>query len=162
MQNQFGGSVGGPIVRDRVFFFADYQGTRQKQGVDTGLIPIPSAPDRTGNLSDSASSFITVDASGNPVPTTVTGSNWAALLSERLGYAVAAGERNFVAADRKNREAVSAKRVGAHNLLDTGIDFERADHCFDDNGAARIPDGSGDASANARPEQAAEKKNQTE
>jgi Carboxypeptidase regulatory-like domain/TonB dependent receptor len=96
IQNQFGGTVGGPIVRDRVFFFADYQGTRQKQGVDTGLIPIPSAHDRTGNLSDSTSSFITVDANGNPVPTTVTGSNWAALLSERLGYTVAAGEPYYV------------------------------------------------------------------
>src|SRR5271156_342242 len=57
IQNQFGGTLGGPIKRNKIFFFADYQGTRQRQGVDTGLIPVPSAPDRTGNLSDQASSL---------------------------------------------------------------------------------------------------------
>lgn len=32
-QNQFGGNLGGPILRNRMFFFADYEGTRIKQGV---------------------------------------------------------------------------------------------------------------------------------
>jgi outer membrane receptor protein involved in Fe transport len=32
-QNQFGGNLGGPIVRNRVFFFADFEATRIKQGV---------------------------------------------------------------------------------------------------------------------------------
>src|SRR5580704_5501351 len=41
-QNQFGGTFGGPIRRDKIFFFADYQGTRSTQGVDTGQIPVPS------------------------------------------------------------------------------------------------------------------------
>ena len=42
IQNQFGGTAGGPIVRNKIFFFSDYQGTRQIQGTDTGLIPVPS------------------------------------------------------------------------------------------------------------------------
>ena len=33
-RNQFGGSVGGPIRRGRTFFFAAYEGVRQRQGVD--------------------------------------------------------------------------------------------------------------------------------
>jgi outer membrane receptor for ferrienterochelin and colicin len=41
-QNQFGGTFGGPIRKNRIFFFADYQGTRLTQGVDTGQIPVPS------------------------------------------------------------------------------------------------------------------------
>jgi hypothetical protein len=56
-QNQFGGTLGGPIRKNKVFFFADYQGTRSTQGIDTGEIPVPSLQDRSGNLSDVASSF---------------------------------------------------------------------------------------------------------
>jgi hypothetical protein len=82
IQNQFGGTVGGPIVRNKVFFFSDYQGTRQIQGTDTGLIPVPSLQDRTGNLSDEASSLTG----------TVSGPYWAKLLTQKLGYAVTTGE----------------------------------------------------------------------
>ena len=49
-QNQFGGTFGGPIRKNKVFFFADYQGTRLTQGVDTGQIPVPSLADRSGNV----------------------------------------------------------------------------------------------------------------
>jgi hypothetical protein len=47
-QNQFGGTFGGPIRRNRTFFFADYQGTRLKQGVDTGDIAVPTLAERSG------------------------------------------------------------------------------------------------------------------
>jgi hypothetical protein len=81
-QNQFGGTIGGPIRKNRVFFFGDYQGTRQSQGVDTGLIPVPTLADRTGNLSDHASSLTGA----------VRGPYLANLLSQKLGYTVAASE----------------------------------------------------------------------
>lgn len=95
-QNQFGATFGGPIVRNKIFFFADYQGTRQAQGVDTGLIPVPSLQDRSGNLSDSASLFVTTNSTGRSVPTTVSGPYWASQLSQKLGYPVVAGEPYFV------------------------------------------------------------------
>jgi hypothetical protein len=91
-QNQFGGTLGGPIRKNKIFFFADYQGTRLTQGVDTGQIPVPSLQDQSGNLSDIASSFMTVDQNGNPTPTTVSGPYWASLLSQKLDYTVTAGE----------------------------------------------------------------------
>ncbi|MFZ3329460.1 MAG: carboxypeptidase regulatory-like domain-containing protein [Candidatus Acidiferrales bacterium] len=94
-QNQFGGTFGGPIRRNKVFFFADYQGTRSTQGVDTGEIPVPSAQDRTGNLIDMASAFVTKDVNGNTVPTTVSGSYWAGLLSSKLPYTVSPGENYY-------------------------------------------------------------------
>src|SRR5580698_7154646 len=82
IQNQFGGTFGGPIRRNKIFFFSDYQGTRQRQGIDTGLIPVPSTQDRSGNLSDLAGSFAG----------TVSGPAWANTLSQSLGYPVSQGE----------------------------------------------------------------------
>jgi Carboxypeptidase regulatory-like domain len=86
-QNQFGGTLGGPIRRDRLFFFLDYQGTRQTQGIDTGNIPVPSGADRTGNLID-----FTNGPGGNQLTGTVGGPYFASLLSQKLGYTVTAGE----------------------------------------------------------------------
>ena len=81
-QNIFGGTLGGPVPRTSAVFFADYQGTRQTQGIDTGQIAVPTIEDRTGNLHDRLSSL-----TGS-----VTGDAWAQTLSQRLGYEVKAGE----------------------------------------------------------------------
>lgn len=40
--NQFGGSVGGPVIKNKLFFFADYQGTRQANGVTNNIV-IPTS-----------------------------------------------------------------------------------------------------------------------
>ena len=50
-QNQPGGTIGGPMRKRRLFFFADYQHTGTTQGEETGLIPVPSTQDRDGNFS---------------------------------------------------------------------------------------------------------------
>ena len=81
-QNQFGGTIGGPIKKNKVFFFGDYQGTRSTQGISSGLLSVPSLANRAGNLSDQASS-LTGDVSGPYL---------ANLLQQRLGYGVTAGE----------------------------------------------------------------------
>jgi hypothetical protein len=84
-RNQFGYSAGGPLWKNKIFWFTDYQGTRQVQGISTGLVTVPSASARGGDLS-SDNNFIKGGA-------TVTGSYWAQILSGRLGYGVTDGER---------------------------------------------------------------------
>jgi len=51
-RHQFGASVGGPIVRNRVFFFADYEGTRTRDGV-TLVTNVPTIGERSGDFSQS-------------------------------------------------------------------------------------------------------------
>jgi hypothetical protein len=84
-QNQFGGTFGGPIRRDRVFFFADYQGTRQTQGIDTGEIPVPSVAERAGN-------FLDPSTGASQLTGCVSGPYLAGLLSKELGSTVAAND----------------------------------------------------------------------
>jgi Carboxypeptidase regulatory-like domain len=85
-RNQFGYAVGGPFWKNKLFWFTDYQGTRQVQGASTGLLQLPTAAQRGGVFDPSTF----VDGSGNP--TTVKGAYWAQTLSTRLGYTVTNGE----------------------------------------------------------------------
>jgi len=50
-QNQFGGTFGGAIIKDRTFFFVDYQGTRIRQA-QTFISVVPPVSERDGNFSD--------------------------------------------------------------------------------------------------------------
>lgn len=57
-QNQFGGSLGGPIRRDKLFFFGSYQGTRQRNGLDANCLGSFSTPtELTGLPNRSAASL---------------------------------------------------------------------------------------------------------
>jgi hypothetical protein len=65
-QNQFGGTLGGPVFKDKTFFFADYQGHRELQG-QTFLSTVPTLAMRAGNFSE-VSRTIYDPLTGQPFP----------------------------------------------------------------------------------------------
>ena len=95
-QNQFGGTLGGPIKKDKVFFFVDYQGQRTVQGVETGIVSVPSLANRAGDFSDSA----------NTLTGKVNGAFLAQTLASRLGYGVTVGEPFFTPGCASNTQCV--------------------------------------------------------
>jgi hypothetical protein len=64
-RNQFGGTIGGPFMKNRVFFFADYQGTRLSQGLSFNDV-VPSAAEKNGNFSDLPKTVIKDPLTGTP------------------------------------------------------------------------------------------------
>jgi hypothetical protein len=65
--NQFGGSVGAPIAKNRVFFFFDYQGTRRHTGAPV-ITTVPNRTERSGNLQALLGNYICTDGSTSATP----------------------------------------------------------------------------------------------
>jgi hypothetical protein len=85
-QNQPGGTIGGPLKKGKIFYFADYQATRTTQGIETGNVSVPSLAQRAGDFSAAADQLTGI----------VNGSAMAGVLSQRLGYPVQAGEAYYM------------------------------------------------------------------
>jgi len=86
-QNIYGGTFGGPIKKDKLFFFGDYQGTNQVIGT-SNTATVVSGQDLTGNVADWTPQL-------TKTIRTVQGTGWAGVLTHRLGYPVTAGEAYF-------------------------------------------------------------------
>src|SRR6266581_3792309 len=90
-RNQFGYAVGGPFWKNKLFWFTDYQGTREIRGASTGLVSLPTQDQRNGIFDPS---LFTDPATGDPM--TVKGAYWAQVLTNRLssttGQTVTDGE----------------------------------------------------------------------
>lgn len=89
-RNQYGYTVGGPFWKDKLFWFSDYQGTRQVAGAETGLVSLPTADMRNGDFDPS----ILAPTNGTCATSTncVSGAYWANVLATRLGYPVSQNE----------------------------------------------------------------------
>jgi hypothetical protein len=110
-QNQFGGTLGAPIKKDKAFLFVDYQGTRTIRGqiLNNNVPSLADRPDTNGGTADisdlqavlaaaAATSFQNEANGTGPGTGLVQGVNWASVVSARLGYTVSAGEPYYQAA----------------------------------------------------------------
>ena len=79
-QNQFGGTVGGPIKQDKLFFFADYQGTKSIRGN-----PVATNVPITSNLPGANGDANLLDLFQSQGANSVRGQFWADDLTSRLG-----------------------------------------------------------------------------
>ena len=102
-RNQFGYAVGGPFWKNKLFWFTDYQGSRQVRGAET-TATLPTDLQRQGMFDPCKfGTFTGTDctaATANFTPNTIDGSRpgvcpdcgWAQVLTQRLGYTVTNGE----------------------------------------------------------------------
>ena len=67
-QNQFGGSLGGPIVKNKTFFFADVQDNRIVQGLSSGLTTVPSVRENPGCPGNTTGNYDFTDNGGGVIP----------------------------------------------------------------------------------------------
>jgi hypothetical protein len=94
-RNQFGYAVGGPFWKNKLFWFTDYQGTREVSGAETSA-NVPTDNERLG-LFDPATLLLTGTVDGSAgTPATCPNCGWAQLLTARLasttGQTVKLGE----------------------------------------------------------------------
>jgi hypothetical protein len=101
-RHQFGYAVGGPVLKNKLFWFTDYQGTREVRGASTGAVTVPTANQQKGiftpaDFADSSGNPLLVNS--QPCPGGATcGLNWADTLTSRLGYTVVNNEPYSTAA----------------------------------------------------------------
>jgi hypothetical protein len=117
LRNQFGGAVGGAIVKDRIFFFGDYEGARSRVG-GSRLLTVPTAAARQGDLSAYLGDVIR-NQQGNPIRvTTVSGAQvdlrQYMIFDPTSGGGIAdrrAFDNNVIPANRLSQQALNILRL---------------------------------------------------
>ncbi|HYY58670.1 MAG TPA: TonB-dependent receptor, partial [Pyrinomonadaceae bacterium] len=121
-RNQFGFSLGGPVRRDRTFFFVDYEGTRAREGI-TRVTNVPTLAERGGDFSQSNLAAPVDPLTGQPFPGGV-------IPSERIN---AIGRAIASLYPQPNRSAPFQNFVSSPAQRDRNDTFDvRLDHALSD------------------------------
>lgn len=72
-RNTFGGTLGGPVIKDKLFLFGDYSGQRESTPLNPEIVTVPTALMRQGNFSELLSSSITGNPTQAPAICGITG-----------------------------------------------------------------------------------------
>ena len=123
-RSQFGGTIGGPVIKDRLFYFGSYQGTRTRSDPQLTRQFLPTAAMRRGDFSSVSRALIDpltkLPFPGNQIPAARLSAVALALLKYIPDPGTADGQR-FVGVPSRNREdEVTAKvdaNLGAHRLM---------------------------------------------
>ncbi|MDQ1406159.1 MAG: hypothetical protein QOG55_1788, partial [Acidobacteriaceae bacterium] len=101
-QNQFGGTFGGPIKKDKTFIFGSYEGRRIVRGIVSQQVPVPTAGDLAGNF-------------GTPLPGTLNDSMVANIFENRAGC-----RSNLPAPQQASLDAAAAGTPTPYDSIFTG------------------------------------------
>ena len=89
-QNEFGGTFGGPLVRNKTYFFSSYQGHRERRGITSYPVPVPSRQERSGDFS-TGPAFTGVLSNDAVAQALANRSGCAAAVNAQGGAPIAAG-----------------------------------------------------------------------
>jgi carboxypeptidase family protein len=84
-QNQFGGTFGGPIKKDRTFFFASYEGRRVVHGITSDPVNVPTAAERNGDFSNTPFEFDPLNPTDPTLTALIGTQTFADILNARPG-----------------------------------------------------------------------------
>src|ERR1700720_2613001 len=101
-QNQFGGTFGGPIKKDKTFIFGSYEGRRIVRGIVSQQVPVPTGGDLSGNF-------------GSAFPGTLNDATVATIFENRTGC-----RAGLSASGQASLDAVAAGTAQPYDSIFTG------------------------------------------